>query len=808
MPRFPCCLTFCPPLPASQVVESVPSVQLWTNGVQAECASGTCHFLYQPALTPVVSSVAPAAIRAGTTLVIVGSGFSASPGGNRVLLGTAPDAAACEVITASATRLTCNVPGVVAGSHAVVVVVDEGGRGQARVLPGVAPVTVATEVTGVSPRSGSACGGALVTISGSGFAASASGNVVALTAGAAALPCDVVSASHGAVVCRTRALPGACPTLATPPGAPALAATPGGPEPTVWTVRVNGVAAPGTFQTLRPAVVASLSPRVAGWARSVNVTLTVQGGEGGVDTSTVSAVHFGASPCVVSAPTPASAPGLPAAQTVGCRLERSAPPPVASQADALLPLVLLTGAAAGYADPGTAALRRVLAVNSVAPAAGSLHGGTELTINGGGFGTDPDYVSVRLYDPTQPDAVLATCALVSLADDRLVCTVALAGAGPEVGLAVDTGAVVEVVSHSFRGADTAGHAAPCASPASCSFLFAAAATPAVATVEVDGSSGAVVLTGTGLVEPLEVFLGATPCAVQSPTAPTRVECVAPLSTLPAGPLPVVVVVRPGGVAAGGHTYTVPLVLTSASPPVGSFGGGLAVTLTGRGFSATRTTVAFGNRNGTVVSATGSTLVVLAPPAPLSSAGVTVAVTVTVAPPDAPGQAAPSWRHDPGHTMGRVLRHVGPAASALTHPTAPAPAPARHRALGAPAPAPAPAVAALPAAFSYAPTLTPRISAVSPTAGAFAGAAVTITGSGFGAVVGQSRVTVGGAPCAVTSWATGAVVCTLGSAAAGTQAVQLTVEGRGLAVAVTGTSPPRLVVRLEVGGLRPAGRGQH
>ena len=63
-----------------QMAEPFPSVQVWTNGIQASCASdpvalgSTCYFGYTSSLTPTVSSVSRNTITAGDVLVIHGAG--------------------------------------------------------------------------------------------------------------------------------------------------------------------------------------------------------------------------------------------------------------------------------------------------------------------------------------------------------------------------------------------------------------------------------------------------------------------------------------------------------------------------------------------------------------------------------------------------------------------------------------------------------------------------------------------------------------------------------------------------------------
>ena len=71
---------------------------------------------------------------------------------------------------------------------------------------------------------------------------------------------------------------------------------------------------------------------------------------------------------------------------------------------------------------------------------------------------------------------------------------------------------------------------------------------------------------------------------------------------------------------------------------------------------------------------------------------------------------------------------------------------------------------------------PLIAGVTPSH-ALAGAAVTITGSGFGAVQGTSTLKFGAAAAAITSWSDTAIVCTVPTMSPGTVTVTVTVGGQ-------------------------------
>lgn len=78
-------------------------------------------------------------------------------------------------------------------------------------------------------------------------------------------------------------------------------------------------------------------------------------------------------------------------------------------------------------------------------------------------------------------------------------------------------------------------------------------------------------------------------------------------------------------------------------------------------------------------------------------------------------------------------------------------------------------------YTYNAASSPSISSISPTSG-ITGQVLTISGSNF--VSGQTTVTVGGIPCAVTSVSTTSITCTVGSSPAGNQPVVATVASIG------------------------------
>ena len=78
-------------------------------------------------------------------------------------------------------------------------------------------------------------------------------------------------------------------------------------------------------------------------------------------------------------------------------------------------------------------------------------------------------------------------------------------------------------------------------------------------------------------------------------------------------------------------------------------------------------------------------------------------------------------------------------------------------------------------YTYNAASTPSISSIAPTSGT-TGQSVVISGSNF--VTGQTTVTVGGVPCAITSVSSTSITCSVGSGPAGNQPVIATILSIG------------------------------
>ena len=173
----------------SQTAETSPCVQVWTNGIQASCglsslllssstSSPSCYFNYLTAVTPNVTAVYPTpgfTVLADDVITLVGSNFSPGIQGNSVHLVVAGDdyshdlPVSCNVTSGNVTVVTWAVPNVPTGAYTWELFVSGAGYAVVSPTPGLNSITVGLAVRTVSPTLASACGGDIITLSGSGF---------------------------------------------------------------------------------------------------------------------------------------------------------------------------------------------------------------------------------------------------------------------------------------------------------------------------------------------------------------------------------------------------------------------------------------------------------------------------------------------------------------------------------------------------------------------------------------------------------------------------------------------------------------
>lgn len=651
-----------------------------------------------------------------------------------------------------------------------------GGAGPAAPGPGAT-------VAAVSPASGPAAGGTVLTIEGAGFVAGSevrvggapaaeirvegAGRVTAVTPPHAGGPCDVEVISPGGVVAAARAsfryveapalsslAPGHVPAAggtvilrgahfaagASVRFGGALAAAPPDRRSAEELVAVAGAQAPGLVDVTvenpdgqRSTLPSALRfdaepppPPPPPAPLALDAVAPAAGPEGGGTVLTLTGAGFDASASVTVGGVPATV----TASGAGA-LTAVAPPHAPGRVD--VAVANPGGASATLAGAFTyvAAPAPPPAVTAVAPASGPVGGGTLVTVSGAAFQAG----AAVTFDG-------APAALLAASPDQLLVQAPAHSAG--------------AVAVTVANAD--GQSATLAA----AFTYVAPPPPPPSIVGVAPGQGPeaggapVTVSGANFQAGATVRFGGVAAVVASVT-PTAISATTPAHA--AGPVEVAVTNPDGQVAALAAAYAylapppppaAPPVLAAASPAEGPEAGGTVVTLSGSGFQP-GATVDFGGAAAAVSAASATALSVEAPP----HAAGPVAVRVTN--PD--GQAA---------TLAGAYTYLGP-------------------------PPPPPILPA--------PVLAGLLPSSGPSSG---GAAVALSGAGFQA---GAAVAFGGAPAAVVSVADAAIAVVAPAHAAG--AVDVTVvnpDGQAvtLPAAYAYLAPPAVLAVSPAGG--PTGGG--
>ena len=178
------------------------------NGLYtAECGIATgCTFKYSDEMTPVVTNVSPTIIQGPGTIMldINGTGFSTIPADNKIYIGEYP----CSPIQSTSNSIQCQMDPIPAGMYELSLMIctepppesfDDSIQcyGNASIM--VPPLESASNVTSVSPQSGSGLGGTMLTISGVGFESDTS--LISVNIGGN--PCTVIDAEYSTIYCST-----------------------------------------------------------------------------------------------------------------------------------------------------------------------------------------------------------------------------------------------------------------------------------------------------------------------------------------------------------------------------------------------------------------------------------------------------------------------------------------------------------------------------------------------------------------------------------------------------------------------------
>ena len=159
-------------------------------------APNQCNFTYLQVQTPNVDNLGPLTInQPDTVLTIDGTKLSNNAADVHVMIGNE----SCTVLTASEIEITCNIRGLVVGSHDVRVNI-KGNKGDALFTnPDEKQITSEAALTSISPTEGSLHGGLIVTINGNGFnpREDATNVVIGL------VPCHIKNITTSVIKCKT-----------------------------------------------------------------------------------------------------------------------------------------------------------------------------------------------------------------------------------------------------------------------------------------------------------------------------------------------------------------------------------------------------------------------------------------------------------------------------------------------------------------------------------------------------------------------------------------------------------------------------
>ena len=628
-----------------------------TTYAGSSAAGAADHFTYTNAAAPAVTSLGTTTgtTAGGTAVTVNGSGFT---GATAVSFGSM---AAASFSVLSDTQISAVSPAQAAGNVNVSVTTFSGtspsGSGNQFSYTNAATPAV----TGVSANSGSAAGGATVTISGSGFT-----GATAVSFGTTAAT-DFTVVSDGVV-------------LATAPAGSA-----GTVDVTVSTY--SGTSTPGaadhyTYTAVTAPAITSLNPSTAGTGGGTVVTLS---GSGFLNAT---GVAFGSTPAVSFTIVSDSS------------ISAVVPPLPAGTVDVTVTAFGTTSALVG-ADRFTSSAANAPVVSGLGTTTGTTAGGTSVTISGSGFTgagsvtfggvaatgfTVNSDTSLTAVSPSQAagtvDVIVSTPTGTSATGTADHFTYTNAAAPAVTGLSLTGGSssggtVVTVSGSGFTGATGVNFGSIAAgftvnndgilvatAPAQAAgtvdvtvvtpsgtsatgpadhFTYTAAAAPAVTAVTPNSGSSSggstVTLLGSGFTGATAVNFGTTAAAGFTVLADGALTATAPAGS--AGTVDITVVSSSGTSATGvadQYSYTAAAlpVVGGLGPTSGSANGGTTVVVRGTGFTGA-SAVNFGGYAANFVVNSDAMLTAIAP------AQAAAVVDVTVATPAGTSSTSPSDR---------------------------------------------------------------------------------------------------------------------------------------------------------------------
>ncbi|KAM4688908.1 fibrocystin-L [Discoglossus pictus] len=372
-----------------------PQVEVYINGISSKC-SGDCSYVWDIENTPMIDSInitketqtsgiavnssalalerhhagaLPGPSDADQVLIIKGSGFSNSSANDTTLVTIGE--ANCTIINITGDEIRCLVQKASAGTFPVMVYIA--GSGFAASSGGNLTFTYPTSVLSVAPSSGSLAGGTLVTIAGTGFSVNST-----VQFGSSA--CDIIFVNLSMIQCRTQK----------------------GSDSTVdVVVLTNGLNATlqnaFNYNSLYTPVINEISRNTSSVLGNTSLVIS------GYNFSSPSANHgvfIGNSSCQILEWNPTN---------ITCVL-----PPLAPGVYNVMVQVDNWGFAL-FSENGNVTVEYILEVNSISPQHGSLYGGTQITITGSGFSTNPEKNQVQIGS--------IPCNITSSSENELKCVI-------------------------------------------------------------------------------------------------------------------------------------------------------------------------------------------------------------------------------------------------------------------------------------------------------------------------------------------------------------------------------------------------
>ncbi|XP_053372863.1 fibrocystin-L-like [Mercenaria mercenaria] len=456
-------------------------------------------------------------------------------------------------------------------------------------------------------------------------------------------------------------------------------------------------------------------------------------------------------------------------------------------------------------------------IETITPTSGSLAGGARVTITGFGFGDSP-----MVYIGT------STCEIIDNSYTEIICESPASSQGER-----------DIEVHAYVNGNPL--TAECeTSTRTCRFSYATLWTPSVTTIDPDSMSGTTTVTITGTSfgttnSELEVTIGG---ALATVTSAADTSLTASIDNIPAGDNDVIVRVKDYGKASGSlKMYGTPTI-TTVTPSSGSVNGETVITIQGNGFVENDTAVTIDGTSCDIISTTLSE--VICETRPHAAASVSVSITsngVSYTPSSysfSTGSTPTITSVSPssgfsGDTLTISGSSFGGGAVSVTlndadctvtsssstqiqctlgsHSTGSVPVSVYVEGLGrsntdqqfeyqlslnsiSPTVAQTCDVAitlngltkTLAGSYTYDAALTPTVSDVTPTRGGTGGGTtLTITGSGFGSVVGDVNVMIDDVECVVSTATETEVVCVTGPHLGSVDTkVEVQVSGNGIA----------------------------